>query len=194
MVPPAEFIPAAEQTGLILPLGGWALQQACSQLGEWLRQTSEPDRDVTMSVNLSGKQLQQTDLVARVKDALESAQLPAWRLKLEITETLALQNLQGIAATLQELQTLGVGLSIDDFGTGYSSLSRLHRLPFDTLKIDGSFVGRLSFDEESTAIVATINQLAHSLGMSVAAEGVETPEQREILSKLGCEFYQGYLF
>jgi diguanylate cyclase len=132
--------------------------------------------------------------VARVKDALESAQLPAWRLKLEITETLALQNLQGIAATLQELRTLGVGLRIDDFGTGYSSLSRLHRLPFDTLKIGGSFVGRLSFDEESTAIVATINQLAHSLGMSVVAEGVETSEQREILSKLGCEFYQGYLF
>jgi EAL domain-containing protein (putative c-di-GMP-specific phosphodiesterase class I) len=194
MVPPAEFIPAAEQTGLIIPIGAWVLKKACSDMRESLRQRDERTGQLTMSVNLSGKQLQQPDLLARVKDALESAELPPWRLKLEITETLALQNLQSIVATLKDLRALGVGLSIDDFGTGYSSLSRLHRLPFDSLKIDGSFIGRLSFDEESTAIIATINQLGHNLGLTVVAEGVETTEQREILRKLGCESYQGYLF
>jgi EAL domain-containing protein (putative c-di-GMP-specific phosphodiesterase class I) len=170
------------------------LNKACSGMREWLRQKDERTGQLTMSVNLSGKQLQQPDLLARVKEALESAELPPWRLKLEITETIALQNLQSIVATLKDLRALGVGLSIDDFGTGYSSLSRLHRLPFDSLKIDGSFIGRLSFDEESTAIIATINQLGHNLGLTVVAEGVETTEQREILRKLGCESYQGYLF
>jgi len=194
MVPPAEFIPVAEQTGLILPLGSWALGQACRQMSAWLRETVSPSRELSISVNLSGKQLQQGDFVARVKGALRATGLPAWRLKLEITESLAMQNLHSVASTLQELRTLGVGLSIDDFGTGYSSLSHLHHLPFDSLKIDRSFVGRLSFDDDSAEIVATITKLAHNLGMSVVAEGVETPEQREILCKLGCEFYQGYLF
>jgi len=194
VIPPMEFIPVAEQTGLILPLGSWVLGEACRQMREWLRQAAVTDRVFTVSVNLSGKQLQQGDLIARVKGALTSADLPAWHLKLEITESLAMHNLQVIAATLQQLRTLGVRLSIDDFGTGYSSLSHLHRLPFDSLKIDRSFIGRLSFDQESGAIVATITQLARNLGMSVIAEGVETPEQREILRKLGCEYYQGYLF
>ena len=194
VIPPMEFIPVAEQTGLILPLGSWVLGEACRQMSEWLRQAAVTDRVLTVSVNLSGKQLQQGDLVARVKGALTSAGLPAWHLKLEITESLAMHNLPVIAATLQQLRTLGVRLSIDDFGTGYSSLSHLHRLPFDSLKIDRSFIGRLSFDQESSAIVATITQLARNLGMSVIAEGVETPEQREILRKLGCEYYQGYLF
>jgi len=194
MVPPAEFIPVAEQTGLILPLGSWALQEACRQMSQWVSESCAPDRDLTMSVNLSAKQLQHGDFAARVKGALRSADLPPCRLRLEVTETVAMQSVQGIAATLEELRSIGVKLSIDDFGTGYSSLSRLHRLPFDSLKIDRSFVGRLPYDPECAAVVATITQLAHNLGISVVAEGVETAEQRETLRKLGCEFGQGYFF
>jgi EAL domain-containing protein (putative c-di-GMP-specific phosphodiesterase class I) len=145
-------------------------------------------------VNLSGRQLQQPDFVKYIRGALASTQLPARYLELEITESVAMQDLQSIATNLEDLRLEGVRLSIDDFGTGYSSLSQLHRLPFDNLKIDRSFVGRLSFDEESSTIVGAITQLAHHLKMTVIAEGVETAEQREMLGKLGCEFYQGYLF
>jgi len=196
LVPPSEFIPVAEQTGLMLSIGRWVLGEACRQTGEWLNQSAEfpVDQAFTVNVNLSGVQLMQPDFALQVEAALAAADVPARHLKLEITESVVMLNLQSTAKLLQRLRTLGVGLAIDDFGTGYSSLSYLHSLPFNDLKIDRSFVGRLSFDDDSSEIVGTIAKLAHSLGLNVVAEGVEVVEQREILRKLGCESYQGYLF
>jgi diguanylate cyclase (GGDEF)-like protein len=198
LVPPSEFIPVAEETGMIIPLGSWVLREACRQASYWMTEISRtsavPDRDIAVSVNVSAKQLLQLDFVAEVEAALHAAALPPQCLKLEVVETVAMGNMQGIASVLEKLRLLGVGLSIDDFGTGYSSLSYLHRLPFTTLKIDRSFVDRLSTPGESTDIVGTITKLAHSLGLKVVAEGVETIEQKEILRALGCESFQGFLF
>ncbi len=192
-VSPADFIPLAEETGLIVPLGEMVLREACRQMRAWQRRFDLPD-SVTMSVNLSGKQFAQTDLMGSVKQVLKETGLAPQHLKLEITESVVMENITTATETLHHLHDFGISLSIDDFGTGYSSLSYLHRFPASTLKIDRSFVSQMSHNNENTEIVRTIRMLAQSLGMDIVAEGVETQEQLTQLQALGCEYGQGYLF
>ena len=193
IISPDDFIPLAEETGLILPIGLRVLRDACNQLRKW-QQYSLSNRDLIMSVNLSGKQLMQPDLIARIEEVLQESQINPWHLKLEITETVVMENPELAAITLAKLRSLGVRLSIDDFGTGYSSLSYLNRFPVDTLKIDRSFVTSMNAADENLQIVKTIVTLAGNLGMQVVAEGVETEEQLEQLRSLKCQYGQGYLF
>jgi diguanylate cyclase (GGDEF)-like protein len=192
LVLPADFIPVAEETGLIVPIGEWVLNEACAQVREW--QINSPShRSLSLSVNLSARQVAQPDLLDRIKEALETSKLNPHCLKLEITESVVMGNAEAAALMFKQLRSLGVQLSIDDFGTGYSSLSYLHRFPLNYLKIDRSFVMRLTTDNDN-AIVRTISTLARNLGMEVIAEGIETDEQYQQLKKLGCEYGQGYLF
>jgi diguanylate cyclase (GGDEF)-like protein len=193
LVPPDEFIPVAEETGLIVPIGQWVLEQACMKLKEW-QQQSPCFRLLSLSVNLSAKQMSQPDLVDQVKVALEASKLNPHCLKLEITESVVMENAEAATTMFKQLRALGVQLSIDDFGTGYSSLSYLHRFPVNYLKIDRSFVSRMADANDNAEIVRTIVTLARNLGMEVIAEGVETQEQLEQLKALGCEYGQGYLF
>jgi diguanylate cyclase (GGDEF)-like protein/PAS domain S-box-containing protein len=193
IVSPAEFIPVAEETGLIIPLGQWVLNEACRQMREWQSQGLTQDR-TTVSVNLSGRQFSQSDLLEQVGTTLRETGLPARCLKLEITESMVMENVETAIAVLGQLRALGVELAIDDFGTGYSSLSYLHRFPIDTLKIDRSFVTRMTDNTENAEIVRTIVTLARSLEMDVVAEGVETREQLRQLQGHECDFGQGYLF
>jgi diguanylate cyclase (GGDEF)-like protein/PAS domain S-box-containing protein len=193
LVMPGEFVPVAEETGLIVPLGLWVLNEACRQMRAWQKQ-GLADENVTMSVNLSSRQFSQTDLIEQVSSALREAGLRASNLKLEITESMVMENIDTAIDMLMQLRDLGVGLSIDDFGTGYSSLSYLHRFPIDTLKIDRSFVTQMTDNAENAEIVRTIVTLARSLDMNVIAEGVETLEQLRQLGGLGCDYGQGYLF
>jgi diguanylate cyclase (GGDEF)-like protein len=193
IVSPSDFIPLAEETGLILPIGLRVLRDACLQLRKW-QQSSLSNRDLIMSVNLSGKQLEQPDLIQRIEEVLDESQINPWHLKLEITETVVMENPELAAVTLAKLRSLGVRLSIDDFGTGYSSLSYLNRFPVDTLKIDRSFVTTMNAADENLQIVKTIVTLAGNLGMQVVAEGVETEEQLQQLRSLKCQYGQGYLF
>jgi diguanylate cyclase (GGDEF)-like protein/PAS domain S-box-containing protein len=193
LVMPGEFISVAEETGLIIPLGQWVLAEACRQMREWQKHYLI-DEDVTMSVNLSSRQFSQADLIEQVSSVLRETGLPALNLKLEITESMVMENFDTAIQMLTQLRNLGVGLSIDDFGTGYSSLSYLHRFPIDTLKIDRSFVTQMTDNTENAEIVRTIVTLARSLGMNVIAEGVETRAQLTQLRDLGCDFGQGYLF
>ena len=180
IIAPDDFIPLAEETGLILPIGLRVLRDACHQLRKW-QQYSLSNRSLIMSVNLSGKQLTQPALIERIEEVLHESQIDPWHLKLEITETVVMENPELAAVTLAKLRGLGVRLSIDDFGTGYSSLSYLNRFPVDTLKIDRSFVSSMSEADENLQIVKTIITLAGNLGMQVVAEGVETEEQLEQL-------------
>jgi diguanylate cyclase (GGDEF)-like protein len=192
MISPGDFVPVAEETGLIVPIGQWVLEEACKKVREW--QLSSPGhRALSLSVNLSARQVAQADLLERIKDALEQSKLSPHHLKLEITESVVMENAEAAAQMLKQLRALGVQLSIDDFGTGYSSLSYLHRFPLNYLKIDRSFVMRMTTDNDN-AIVKTISTLAHNLGMQVIAEGIETEEQHQGLKELGCEYGQGYLF
>jgi len=191
-VHPVEFIPVAEETDLILPLGQWVLQEACRQLKVW--QTEFVNQPLVISVNLSGRQFSQIDLVEQVEQALESVQLDGRSLKLEITESIAMNDVESTIALLMRLKALNVRLSIDDFGTGYSSLSYLHRFPTDTIKVDRSFVSRMGNEIEDAHIVQTIIMLGHNLGMNIVAEGVETVEQLNRLRSLKCEYAQGYYF
>jgi diguanylate cyclase (GGDEF)-like protein/PAS domain S-box-containing protein len=192
-VPPLEFIPVAEETGLIAPLGAWVLEEACRQIRRW--QSAFPKfSKLKISVNLSGKQLTSKDLLGHVEQALQASSLAPDCLDLEITESFLMEDTEAAIQTLLNLKQLGVGLQIDDFGTGYSSLSYLHRLPFDTLKIDRSFVHSLDGQEDGIEIVRTIMALAQSLKMSVIAEGVETRTQLLHLRRMGCGFAQGYHF
>ncbi len=193
LISPAEFIPLAEETGHILPIGQWVLEQACQQMREWQKQALQK-LPLTMSINLSGKQLVQENITEQVKQILRRTGVDPRQIKLEITESVVMENIETATETLNQLRALGIQLSIDDFGTGYSSLSYLHRLPVDTLKIDRSFVIQMMKNNENAEIVRTIVSLAKTLGMSVIAEGVETLEQLEHLQKLECANGQGYLF
>jgi diguanylate cyclase (GGDEF)-like protein len=193
LVLPNDFIPLAEETGLIVPLGLSVLREACHQLREW-QEHSVLNRYLIMSVNLSGKQLMQPDLTEKIEEVLRESHLDPWHLKLEITETVVMENPELAAVTLAKLRSLGVRLSIDDFGTGYSSLSYLNRFPVDTLKIDRSFVTTMSEADENVQIVKTIVTLAGNLGMEVIAEGVETESQLNLLRVLKCQYAQGFLF
>jgi diguanylate cyclase (GGDEF)-like protein/PAS domain S-box-containing protein len=192
LVSPAEFIPLAEQTGLILPLGQWVLQAACEQLVVWSR--SSLTRQFFLSVNVSVRQFRQPDFVEQVLGSLQSSGANPERLKLELTESLLLADVEDVISRMEYLRRYGVGFSLDDFGTGYSSLSYLKRLPLDQLKIDQSFVRDLQTDPNDAAIVRTILALAHSLDLAVVAEGVETTGQLEFLQRHGCQAFQGYLF
>jgi diguanylate cyclase (GGDEF)-like protein len=192
-ISPTEFISAAEDTRLIIPLGLWVLREACRQMAQWHWQ-SPANRSLILSVNLSGKQFTQPDLVERIKQILDETHLDPNCLKLEITESVVMENAEAAISMLVRMKALGVRLSIDDFGTGYSSLSYLHRFPVDTLKIDRSFVNQISVSGENAEIVRTIKTLASNLGMDVVAEGVETLEQMRRLEELECEYGQGYLF
>jgi diguanylate cyclase (GGDEF)-like protein len=190
---PADFIPLAEDTGLIVPLGLWILKRACQQLCKWQWQ-SPANRSLFMSVNLSGKQVAAPTLVADISDILKETHVDPKHLKLEITESAVMENADMAARLLKRLKALGVQLSIDDFGTGYSSLSYLHRFPVNTLKIDRSFVGRIGEAAENIEIVRTVISLAENMGMEVVAEGIETLSQLTQLRKLKCQYGQGYLF
>ena len=192
MVSPGDFVPVAEETGLIVPIGQWVLEEACKKVREWQLQ-SPSHRSLSLSVNLSARQVAQPDLLDRIKGALEASKLNPHHLKLEITESVVMDNAEAAALMFKQLRSLGVQLSIDDFGTGYSSLSYLHRFPLNYLKIDRSFVMRMTTDNDN-AIVKTISTLAHNLGMRVIAEGIETDEQYKGLKELGCEYGQGFLF
>jgi PAS domain S-box-containing protein/diguanylate cyclase (GGDEF)-like protein len=193
IVSPIEFIPVAEETGLISLIDWWVLHEACTQLSVW-QKAFAANTPLTMSVNLSGLQLAQLGLLERLDKILRDTDVEGRTLKLEITESGLLKNATSGAVMLKQLKTLGVQLSIDDFGTGYSSLARLHQLPIDTLKIDRSFVSQMVNDSESLEIVRAIMTLAHTLEMDVIAEGVETAEQLTQLRTLQCEYGQGYLF
>jgi diguanylate cyclase (GGDEF)-like protein/PAS domain S-box-containing protein len=193
LVPPKEFIPVAEETGLILTIGQRVLESACRQAREW-QETFPASPPLFVSVNLSVKQFNQPGLVEDIANLLAESQLPPRCLKLEITESVFSDNIEAAVGLLTQLRELGVQLSIDDFGTGYSSLSYLQRFPIDTLKIDRSFVTQMMENEENLAIVRTIVALAQNLGMDVVAEGVETEDQLKLLRKLECENGQGYLF
>ncbi|HEY6023048.1 MAG TPA: EAL domain-containing protein [Pseudolabrys sp.] len=187
LVSPVEFIPIAEETGLIVPLGEWVLKAACNEAVDW------PDH-IKVAVNLSPAQLNCRNLVSMVTTALEESGMPPNRLQLEITESVLLQNTFTTLATLHELRKMGVQIALDDFGTGYSSLSYLRSFPFDKIKIDRSFIQDLSNGAEPLAIVNAVAGLAKCLNMTSTAEGVETQQQMEVLQSIGCTEMQGYLF
>ncbi|HEX8181739.1 MAG TPA: EAL domain-containing protein [Pyrinomonadaceae bacterium] len=193
LIPPVKFIPIAEETGLIIQIGQWVLDEACRQMRQW-QELYPADEPLTISVNLSGKQFMQPDLLERIQAVLRDTGLDPRSLKLEITESAVMENIETATRTLEQLRALGVELSIDDFGTGYSSLSYLQRFPVSTLKIDRSFISRMTEHEGTAEIVRTIMRLAQNLGMDVVAEGVETEQQRAQLGALACAFGQGYYF
>ena len=192
-VSPSDFISIAEETGLIVELGRLVLQESCRQMRVW--QLAHPlQKGLSISVNLSGKQFTQPNLIDQIKEILLETGLDPRSLKLEITESVVMENAEIAKSMLMQLRSLGVKLSIDDFGTGYSSLSYLHRFPVNTLKIDRSFIGDMSMGDENMEIVRTIMTLASNLGMDVVAEGVETEKQLAQLKEMKCEYGQGYLF
>jgi len=192
MVSPASFIPLAEETGHILPLGRWVLETACQQLVAWSQQPLLDN--LVLAVNVSPRQFREANFAENVLALLAATGANPQRLKLELTESMLVDNLEDMAAKMAALQAVGIGLSLDDFGTGYSSLSYLKRLPLDQLKIDQSFVRDVLTDPSDAAIARTVVALAHNLGLDVMAEGVETLAQKEFLAQCGCHAYQGYLF
>jgi len=192
-ISPAQFIPIAEDTGLIRDIGLWVFEQACTTLAHWTKDFSE-DQHVTMAINLSAKQLSSSALSARIKDILTTTGVNPKDINLEITETGIMEAPKSAMVMLKKIKKLGIDVSLDDFGTGYSSLSYLHSFPTDILKIDRSFVSNIHEDEESLEIVKAIVVLAKSLNLKIIAEGIETPEQYEILRDLGCDQAQGFLF
>jgi len=192
MVSPAEFIPLAEETGLILPIGQWVLDTACAQIKDWERDPRT--RFLQMAVNVSARQFHQSDFVATVQRSLAASDIDPTRLKLELTESVVLDNVDIVVSQMRQLNALGVSFCLDDFGTGYSSLSYLKRLPLDQVKIDQSFVRDVPEDENDVAIVRAIMAMSRSLGLQVIAEGVETQAQRDFLLQNDCRAYQGFLF
>ena len=192
MISPADFIPLAEETGLILPIGSWVLQTACAQLRQW--QNNTLTRDLTLAVNVSAKQFQQADFVVGVQNALLASGANPSKLKLELTESTVLDNVEDVIIKMNEIKELGVTFSMDDFGTGYSSLQYLKHLPLDQIKIDQSFVRDITANENDVSIVQTIIAMTYVLDFDVIAEGVETKIQKEFLDQHGCHNFQGYLF
>ena len=187
MLAPLEFIPLAEETGIIVSLGEWVLRQACAEAVRW-------PKHITIAVNLSPAQFKSRNLVQTVADALADSGLPAERLELEITELVLLQENEGAFAVLHQLRSLGIRIAMDDFGAGYSSLGYLRSFPFDKIKIDQSFIRDLPAKEDSVAIVRAVVGLSSSLGITTTAEGVETKEQLASLTAEGCNEFQGFLF
>ncbi|MCB2187944.1 MAG: EAL domain-containing protein [Deltaproteobacteria bacterium] len=193
LVLPEDFIPLAEETGLIVPIGQWVMSEACRELKHW--QSRRPElAELVVCVNLSARQLDQPDLVEQVRDVLQETELEPNCLKLEITESVLMNNASEAIDTLHRLKALGVMVAVDDFGTGYSSLSYLHRLPIDTLKVDRSFVSNMKDDQDNREIVRTVISLARTLGLDVVAEGVEESEQETELCNLECQYVQGFLY
>jgi EAL domain-containing protein (putative c-di-GMP-specific phosphodiesterase class I) len=193
IVMPGEFIAVADEIGIILPLNRQLLEEACQQLRAW-QELFPSDPPLAIAVNITPKQFAQLDLAAQIGQILQQTGIDPKCLDLEITETIAMADARHSSVALAQLKALGARLSIDDFGTGYSSLSRLQRFPVDTLKIDRAFISRMDTDLETYEIVRIIVMLAHSLGLKVVAEGVETAEQVDMLKQIGCELAQGYLF
>jgi EAL domain-containing protein (putative c-di-GMP-specific phosphodiesterase class I) len=191
-VPPAEFIPLAEETGLILSVGDKVLDTACRQLAQWAQRADRAH--LSIAVNVSVRQFRDPDFVDEVMTVIRDHAIQPNRLKLELTESLLAEGIEVTVAKMANLKAMGVALSLDDFGMGYSSLSYLKRLPLDQLKIDREFVKDILTDANDAAIAKTIIGLAQSLGLGVIAEGVETPAQRAFLAQQGCYEYQGYLF
>jgi EAL domain-containing protein (putative c-di-GMP-specific phosphodiesterase class I) len=192
MVPPGQFIGLAEETGLILPIGEWVLRSACLQLKAW--EKVPVAAGLQLAVNVSARQFRAVDFVQQVNGIIQETGIKPELLKLELTESMVLNNVADTIEKMQELKALGVHFSMDDFGTGYSSLSYLTRLPLDQLKIDQSFVRNIGLRASDSAVIDSIIGLARSLGLEVIAEGVETVEQRDFLAEHGCERCQGYLF
>jgi EAL domain-containing protein (putative c-di-GMP-specific phosphodiesterase class I) len=190
-VPPCGFIPIAEETGMIVPIGAWVLDEACRQLARWTAVGTTP---ITLSVNVSGHQLLGSGFAASVAATLDRCGVAASRLWLELTESVLLEDTDPVADNLADLHNLGVRLALDDFGTGYSSLLCLKRFPIEVIKLERSFVAGIGADPTDTAIVKSSIDLAHSLGIRALAEGVERPEQLEVLAEMGCDLGQGYLW
>ena len=188
---PAQFIPIAEESSLIIPIGSWVLRQACMQVKRWREVHGQ---DYILAVNLSPQQFHQPDLLKVIATILSETGFPPSALELEITESSLMHNVKEVTATLHQLVDLGVRLAIDDFGTGYSSLSYLRHFPVHKLKIDQSFVRDIGVDERGMGIISTIISLSATLGLQVIAEGVETDAQKQELMQQGCHFLQGYLF
>jgi EAL domain-containing protein (putative c-di-GMP-specific phosphodiesterase class I) len=187
-----EFVPTLEEMGLIIPVGYWVLDEACRQISAW-RARYPQDQPLTVSVNISTRQCTQTDFVQKVAEILQKYKLDAGSLKLELTESLIVEDLAFTAEILSKLRDLGIQVQIDDFGTGYSSLVYLHTLPIDTLKIDRTFISQLGIAGSGFEIVRTILALARGLGINVVAEGVETKDQLSILQAMECGSVQGFL-
>jgi EAL domain-containing protein (putative c-di-GMP-specific phosphodiesterase class I) len=192
LVPPGDFIPMAERTGLILPLGEWVLRQACAQLAAWA--TKPETAGIKLAVNVSARQFRQPDFVQQVLSVVDRCGVQPSRLKIELTESMLVNDIEDVVSKMTQLKQRGVGFSLDDFGTGYSSLAYLKRLPLDQLKIDRAFVSDLLTDPNDAAIAQTVITLGQNLGLEVIAEGVETEGQRGFLSSIGCHAYQGFLF
>jgi EAL domain-containing protein (putative c-di-GMP-specific phosphodiesterase class I) len=190
---PAEFVALAEETGLIVPVGRWVLNEACRRTKGW-QQSHARSAPLRVIVNFSAKQLRHPSCVEHIEEALRRSGLGAESLSLDITESAFIDSLEGDALVLERIENLGVGICIDDFGTGYSSLSYLKRLPADVLKIDKSFVEGLGENVADTAIAGMVVELAHTLGMKVIAEGVESEEQEALLEEMGCDMAQGFHF
>jgi diguanylate cyclase (GGDEF)-like protein len=192
VVAPADFISVAEDTGLIVAIGAWVLKEACQAVRQW--DAHAPDSPLTLAVNLSVKQVAHAELTTRIAAVLEETGLAPARLQLEVTESVIIEHAEAALGVLESLKALGVQLHMDDFGTGYSSLSYLHQLPLDGLKIDRAFVTGMEADDRSRQLVATVVQLARSVGLETVAEGVTTEKQLAELRRLGCDYGQGYLF
>ena len=193
LVPPNEFIPVSEETGLIVPMTLWILRTSCRQMVEWQRK-NPANKNLVVSVNLSGKHFAHKDLVEQIKNILVETEMNPAHLKLELTESAVMENAKNVISMMKQIRELGIQLSIDDFGTGYSSLSYLHRFPINTLKVDRSFVSAMEDGSENGEIVRTVVALAKTLRLNVVAEGIETIHQLHQLRILGCEYGQGYLF
>jgi EAL domain-containing protein (putative c-di-GMP-specific phosphodiesterase class I) len=193
LILPGEFIPCAEEIGLIVPMGWWSIREVCARARQWERQRKF-DHSLSVSVNVSGKLFAQADFISRLAELMDAADFKPCQLCIEITESVLLDHAQDAKAKLEGLRRLGVSLHIDDFGTGYSSLSYLSKFEYDSLKIDRSFVKDLNSSPDSAAIVQMIIMLGRLLGMNVIAEGVETPDQLQRLQELNCPEVQGYWF
>ena len=193
LVPPKDFIPAAEESGMILPIGDWGLSEACRQIQHWKREDPRC-ASLRVCVNLSARQFLREGLADHVEALLSQSGTSSRQLGLEMTESSLIPHVNTALEVLGGLHSMGISLSMDDFGTGYSSLSHLHSFPFDVLKIDRSFIGRMTASEQALQIVRTIVELARVLGMDVVAEGVETHDQYRLLRNMGCRYGQGYLF